>query len=74
MYHIYNLDLRRATLVSISAASAEDPRLSWTLAYYGADRVTFIASAASPMEESQIWVPEIEFEGAMSTFNMRARR
>ena len=74
LYHIYSLDMRRATLILHLwlRLGWVDPRLSWDPSLHGGiDQVTFIASAASPLEESQIWVPEVElYSGAMSAYNM----
>ena len=73
IYHVYNLDLRMATLGLHlwMRMTWVDARLQWDPdAWGGVNSLTFVASPVA-IEESQIWVPEIElYSGALSTFDL----
>jgi hypothetical protein len=73
LYHVYAMDMPRSTValhvwLRISWA---DERLAWNPADFGGvEMVTFVASPVA-IEESQIWVPEVElYEGTMSSYDL----
>lgn len=71
VYHVFGLDLKRATMALQLwvRMSWSDSRLAWNPAEWaGVQSLTFVASPVA-IEESQIWVPEIElYQSQTSTY------
>ena len=67
VYHVFGLDLKRATMALQQVRMSVDSRLVNPAEWAGVQSLTFVASPS--LEESQIWVPEIElYQSQTSTY------